>query len=182
MPPSPAQCLVRYGVIPEVARCRAANDVEVRRGQTVVVETHRGLQCGAVVQVLRNGEPLPAHLRTDESSAETEAGFLIVRSASPADQARQDDLVRDAQQQFPLWTDRIRQWNLDLQLIDLEWTFDRAKLILYVLNERGPECTKLAIQAAAAGHGVVEVQPVSSDGLVTQPESSGGCGSCGCHN
>lgn len=177
-----AQCLVRYGAIPEVARCRAPIDAEMHRGLPVVVETHRGLQYGSVVQVLRTGEPLPAHLRTDDSAAEANAGFPILRPASPTDQARQDELSRDAQLQFTLWTERIRQWNLDLQLVDLEWTLDRSKLILYVLNERGPECTKLAIQAAAAGHGIVEVQPVSSDGLVTQPESTGGCGSCGCHN
>ena len=71
---------------------------------------------------------------------------------------------------------------LDLQLIDLEWTLDRTKLILYVLNERGPDCTKLALQAAAAGLGLVEVQPVDENGLVAV-EPSGGCGSggCGCH-
>ena len=69
--------------------------------------------------------------------------------------------------------------NVDVQLVDLEWTLDRGKLILYVLNERGPECTKLAIQAAAAGFGLIEVQPVSKDGLVDLPKG-GGCGSGGC--
>ena len=46
-----------------------------------------------------------------------------------------------------------------MELIDLEWTLDKSKLILYVLNDRGPEATRLGLQAAAAGLGTVEVQP-----------------------
>jgi hypothetical protein len=81
---------------------------------------------------------------------------------------------------FPEWITRITEWELMLELIDLEWTLDRQKLILYVLNDRGPDCTKLALQAAAAGLGTIEVQPVTAEGLVTPPASTGGCGSCGC--
>jgi len=72
------------------------------------------------------------------------------------------------------------QWGLSLELIDLEWTLDRQKLILYVICDRGPDTTKLALQAAASGFGVVEVQPVSSTGLVTIPQSSCGSGGGGC--
>jgi hypothetical protein len=69
-----------------------------------------------------------------------------------------------------------------LQLVDLEWLFEPEKLVLYVLNERGPDCTKLALQAAAAGLGIIEVQPVDAQGVV-RLESTGGCGTggCGCH-
>jgi hypothetical protein len=78
------------------------------------------------------------------------------------------------------WCARISDWRLNLELVDLEWTLDRQKLILYVLCERGPDSTKLALQAAAAGLGVIEVQPVSSTGLVTIPQSSCGSGEGGC--
>ena len=72
------------------------------------------------------------------------------------------------------------EWKLDLDLVDLEWTLDRQKLVLYVLGGRGPEATKLALQAAAAGLAVVEVQPVTADGPVPLPPAGGGCGSGGC--
>jgi hypothetical protein len=85
----------------------------------------------------------------------------------------------DCEAQYSRWQTRIREWNLRLELIDLEWTLDHSKLILYVLNDRGPECTRLALQAAAAGFGVVEVQSVGPDGLVPA-ESGHGCGSGGC--
>ena len=94
------------------------------------------------------------------------------------------ELTTDCENSFDTWCARIQQWNLNLELIDLEWTLDRQRLILYVLYESGPDSTKLALQAAAAGLGIIEVQPVSATGLI-QPEPSGGsCGSggggCGC--
>jgi hypothetical protein len=69
---------------------------------------------------------------------------------------------------------------LNLELVDLEWIIDPRKLVLYVLNERGPDCTKLALQAAAAGLGIIEVQPIDAQGLVQLESSGGGCGSGGC--
>lgn len=170
-------CLVRFGAIPEVARCRVASDTVPGRGVEVVIESHRGRQLGAVVDVLPVLRAAP-----EASDDEHAGGFIVLRRASPDDQSRQRELRREAEQDFSTWVDRIRQWKIDVQLIDLEWTLDHSKLVLYVLNERGPECTKLAIQAAAAGLGIVEVQPVSRDGLVSQPSNGGGCGSCGCHN
>ncbi len=74
---------------------------------------------------------------------------------------------------------RIDEWKLSLELIDLEWTLDKSKLILYVLNDRGPESTKLALQAAAAGWGTIEVQPVGPDGPISVSQG-GGCGSGHC--
>jgi hypothetical protein len=89
-------------------------------------------------------------------------------------------LVRDCEDQFPQWCARISQWALHLELVDLEWTLDRQKLILYVLCDRGPDSTKLALQAAASGLGVIEVQPVSANGLMSIPKSSCGSGGGGC--
>ncbi|MCA9058814.1 MAG: hypothetical protein KDA85_09950, partial [Planctomycetaceae bacterium] len=76
----------------------------------------------------------------------------------------------------------IDAWNLQLQLIDLEWTLDRSRIVLYVLNDRGAETTRLALLAAAAGLGIIHVQSVSADGVIQQSSGcgSGGCGSGGC--
>jgi cell fate regulator YaaT (PSP1 superfamily) len=170
-------CLVRYGVIHEVARCEASEPVP--RGSSVVVVTHRGRQLGTVVEELRGGAQRSGG---EHNSTPTEdAAFQVLRAATSEDVAAANELRAAANVEFDAWTSRIRDWNVDVQLIDLEWTLDRSRLVLYVLNDRGPECTKLAIQAAAAGLGVIEVQPVSRDGLVSQPVNHGGCGDCGCH-
>ncbi|MEZ6144837.1 MAG: PSP1 C-terminal domain-containing protein [Planctomycetaceae bacterium] len=175
----PTEILVRYGTIPEVARFDAAEIAPIQRGEMVLVNTHRGMQLGEVLDPVRTSlrDPTfgtPAVQETAESLPK------VIRRALEDDLAASRALRVEAEQEFGDWQQRIIDWNLELELIDLEWTFDRKKLILYVLNERGPDCTKLALQAAAAGLGIIEVQPVNADGLVTVP-ASGGCSSCGAH-
>jgi cell fate regulator YaaT (PSP1 superfamily) len=167
--------LVRYGGVPEVARFAHAAAFGVARGMNVVVSTSRGQELGTVLETLA-----PPREPGVEEVAPTGD---VLRAATDGDLARQRIQREEAQREYPAWEARIAGWNLDLQLIDLEWTLDRSKLILYVLNDRGPECTKLALQAAAAGLGVIEVQPVAAEGLVPRESGGGGgCGSCGCHN
>jgi cell fate regulator YaaT (PSP1 superfamily) len=167
----PVTLLVRYGRIPEVARVQA--EAKRERGDRVVVRTRRGTELATVLEALRTPP------KKDEEAEASD--FTVLRDATSEDQFEFTGLSTRAAAEFPEWVGRVREWNLDLQVVDLEWTLDREKLIVYVLNERGPESTKLAIQAAAAGLGLIEVQPVSKDGLVELP-SGGGCGtdSCGC--
>ena len=169
----PRDYLVRYGAVPEVARCQLGPGAAVpSRGDRVVVETHRGPQLGEVLGDVR-------------SEANHPTAFSILRVAEPADLEIAAKTTQSAAVEFDAWVARVTEWQIDLQLIDLERTLDGSKLILYVLNERGPECTKLAIQAAASGFGIIEVQPVGPEGLVSQPGAGGGggCGTgggCGC--
>jgi hypothetical protein len=166
--------LVRHGAVPEVLRCAWHEADSLSRGAKVVLQTHRGLELGIVLEAVHGSREPDG--QSPSPSAE------ILRVALPEDVDRAERLARQAHAAFADWERRIGDWGLDLQLIDLEWTLDESRLVLYVLNERGPECTKLALQAAAAGLGIVEVQPVSADGPVSLPQQSGGgCGSCGCH-
>ena len=179
--------LVRYGAVPEVSRF--AHDLvdPPGRHEHVVVSTHRGLELGTVLESLRpspepqngtNGHSDAEHAEADETTQR------VLRRASAEDEARHAELGHEARESFNEWQNRIADWKLDLDLIDLEWTLDRQKLVLYVLGGRGPDTTKLALQAAAAGLAVVEVQPVDANGPVPVPAAGGGCGSggCGCHD
>jgi len=170
-----ATLLVRYGAIPEVARFANPQGMTLARGDAVVVETHRGHELGTVLEELRIS-------REPESGEPLETSGDVLRPATAADRERASELRRTAAGEFGGWEQRIAEWRLDLQLIDLEWTLDRSRLVLYVLNDRGPDCAKLALQAAASGWGVIDVQPVSAEGLVPRESEHGGCGSCGCHN
>lgn len=166
-----AVAYVRYGNIPEVARFHASNVDELTQGNHVVVRTHRGVELGELLEVKAT-----SHIDADLS--ELDEKFELLRIANSEDFARANERKQQAQADYPAWRSRIDEWQLSLVLIDAEWTLDGEKLILYVLNDRGPECTKLALQAAAAGLGLIEVQPVNKEGLVALA-SGGGCGSCG---
>lgn len=162
--------LIRYGAVPDVERFHVDVDGPLAHGARVVVRTRRGMEMGTVLEMFDREEP-----------TEIDPALCALRPASAKDEQEWSSLQQACQSEFDEWVGRIDHWKLELELIDLEWTFDRRTQILYVLNDRGPDCTRLAIQAAAAGLGTIEVQPVGSDGPVHAP-ASGGCGSgCDCH-
>ena len=171
--------LVRYGAVPEVLRCRVDEpSLELDRNTTVIVETPRGVMAGLFLEWAKPSRE--SHLPAPEPE------FQLLRCASREDLNQVEELRQRSLAEIPAWETRVSEWRLELQIIDMDLTFDREKTILYVLNDRGPDCTRLAIQAAAAGLGIIEVQPVSAMGLVALPtKSGGGCGSeggCGCHH
>ncbi len=195
--------LVRYGAVAEVGRFASALVGPEPRGRQVVVRTPHGLQLGAVLQQVSapgvtsmvqaarqisgdHAAPVEdVEFNHDEPATGEETLPEIVRLATDDDAAHAKTLQVGAQQEFTTWAERICEWKLKLELIDLERTLDGDKMILYVLGDRGPDCTRLALHAAAAGLTGVVVQPVNADGLVGPQPSGGGCGSgaggCGCH-
>jgi hypothetical protein len=187
-----AELLVRYGVIPEVGRFPCPLNASPGRGERVVLLTHRGEQLGVVLQHLppRPAEADPAEADPAEADpAEADpaeegqsgsTGPTVRRIATSEDLRHEDQLRSEAQDLFPRWQQLFVDWNLQLELLDLEWTLERDKLVIYVLGGRGPDTTRLALLAAAAGQGPIEVQPVTADGLVPLERSGGGCGSGGC--
>jgi cell fate regulator YaaT (PSP1 superfamily) len=173
--------LVRYGAIPEVGRFSHALPERPVRNLPVVVESHRGLELGTLLEVVQNGSNGSNH----DSGSHADGSELapVVRIATADDRAQHAALRRAAQLEYSAWRDRIHDGNLELELIDLEWTLDRRKLVLYVLGGRGSDTTKLALLAATQGLTAIEVQPVAAEGVVPMPAEGGGCGSggCGCH-
>ncbi|MCH2200655.1 MAG: hypothetical protein MK102_01685 [Fuerstiella sp.] len=162
--------LVRYGAIPQAARytVEAAETEDIKRGTSVVIMTDRGLELGTVLEII------PAAL----SEGHDPVG-PIERTATSDDRNLYLKRQRQAVVSFEIWHRRIQDWNLELELMEIERTLDDEKQILYVLNDRGAETTRLALLAAAAGLGIVSVQPIGADGIVDG--SDGGCGSaCGC--
>jgi len=164
--------LLRIGACGETVRCLGIDQPAFKRGDEVVLQTDRGKMLARVMQHLPE--------RINSTSEEVTEQSQILRSASEYDLQQQQKLKQKAEHDFLPWKERIQEWQVDVELIDLEWTLDGEKLILYVLNSRGPECTKLAIQAAAEGLGVIDVVPVSATGIEAPVKSGCGCGSGGC--
>jgi cell fate regulator YaaT (PSP1 superfamily) len=163
--------LVRYGRVPQVARF-GGNALRPDRDALVVVSTERGEELGAVLHVSAGPKTL----------VENEPGLTgqVQRLATDADSLRVAEQQQVLDDEFGTWMKRAAAWKLQLEIIDLEKTLD-GRLILYVLNDRGPETTRLALLAAAAGYGVVHVQPVAAEGIVQEKSGGGGgCGDCGC--
>lgn len=161
--------LVQYGSVAEVDRFQSTFTETPPHGSEVIVNTRRGLEIGRLLSETRSSE------ETKESAL-----FLIERFANNDDLQLQKEHQAECEATFEAWQQRIIKWNLAVELIDLEWMLDKSKLVLYVLNDRGPDCTKLALYAMADNLGTIEVQPVDQGGMVELPTAGGGCSSGGC--
>ena len=172
--------LARYGTVPQVARFSVSEalleDLTSLPGSihdaSIVVQSERGTELASVLEVIHPGvNPTPKA-----------ATGSVLRTAAADDIAVALQNRREAELAFVDWLTQIGEWNLDLQLVDLETTLDH-QLILYVLNGQDAETTRLALLAAAGGRGVIQVQPVSRDGVEVKAGGGGcgsGCGSGGC--
>lgn len=158
--------IARYGRVPQVARF-GGEGTKPERDSWIRVTTDRGEELACVLGL------------TGVGSADLEAlTGQVQRLAASEDHQVFNSLANESEAEFAAWEKRVCDWKMQLQLIDIERTLDR-RLILYVLNERGPETTRLALLAAAGGHGIIHVQPVTSDGIPNEKAKSG-CGDCGC--
>ena len=142
--------LVRYGTISEVANFEIPSDFVRNRGERVVVRTHRGIELGTLLTDEENASKRPAAGNDSDANGRDPGDRdlnqqSILRTATAMDEQAAARLRSECEQGFGDWRERIEKWNLCLELIDLEWTLDKSKLILYVLNDRGPESTKLAL-------------------------------------
>ena len=166
--------LVRYGVVPQVARFGLSSEIRQqlaslqRHGLNIVVDSDRGLEVAQLLEIVT----------TDIHSDKPVTGD-VVRVATADDVHQHSANRRRAELEFFDWQQRADRWQLQLQIIDAEWTLDEKQIVLYVLNDQNAETTRLALLAAAAGLGVIHVQPVSVEGVVRET-SGGGCGSGGC--
>lgn len=179
--PMPQEYLVRLGLYGEHLRCLGKAESEFSRGTQVVVSLERGEMLAEVLQKFPS--------LSSAATAEQIGDVWIARAALSEDLQQQQRLLDRTFQDFQEWQERLEQWKVNVELVDLEWTLDGNRLMLYVLNDRGPETTKLALQAAAAGFSHVDVLPVTEEGLSPSAQSSSGKssaeksssgGGCGC--
>jgi hypothetical protein len=184
--------VARYGRVPQVARFACRGFVPERTA-SVVARTDRGEELVTVLQRIPFAAAAPTapsdgppHRRETESEpaaapAAADQQVLwtgdLIRLATPQDLQAARDCAASAEAAFPQWLERVTGWKLQLELIDIEHTLD-GRLILYVLNDRGAETTRLALLSAAGGFGIVHVQPVGAEGIIES--TAGGCGSGGC--
>ena len=167
--------LARYGRVPQVARFEVTEaqfeqySASLQRGTDLVVTSDRGTELATLLEVVRDA-------LTSEPQRVTGP---VLRIAADEDVQQHNANQRDADIDFIEWQQKLDEWQLQLQLVDLEQTLDRQQTILYVLNGQDAETTRLALLAAAAGMGIIHVQPVSAEGIVQQ-SAGGGCGSGGC--
>lgn len=148
-------------------------DFEIKKGDHVIVETSRGIEYGTVVMDIRKMEddkvitPLKPILRMA-----TEADREVIR----VNMEREKEAVKICQE-------KIRKHELEMKLVDAEYTFDNSKLLFYFTADGRVDFRDLVKDLASVFKIRIELRQI---GVRDETKLLGGIGICGrplcCHS
>ncbi len=141
-------------------------DEDIQRGDSVIVETSRGLECGEVALGVRE---IPAA----ENSPEPRK---ISRKATPADLERVEENRHLEQEAFEICQQKIEEHALPMNLINVNYTFDLNKIIFYFTAEGRVDFRALVRDLAYIFHTRIDLRQV---GVRDEAKLLGGIGCCG---
>lgn len=138
----------------------------LEKGEYVIVETARGVEYGKVVipvkTVDENDVVLP--LRT------------VVRPATAEDREQVEENRQEAARAFELATAKIADHELEMKLVDVEYTFDRNKVVFYFTAEGRVDFRDLVKDLASVFRTRIELRQI---GVRDEAKMLGGIGPCG---
>ena len=99
----------------------APGKYEIKSGQHVIVETARGIEYGYVV----------LGTREVEDGKVVQPLKSVIRMATKEDETVEEANKKKEKDAFKVCLEKIRKHNLEMKLIDVEYTFDNNKILFY---------------------------------------------------
>ena len=145
---------------------------EVRQGDHVIVETARGVEFGRVVSG-------PKEVKEEEVVQPLKS---VIRIATEQDEKTAEKNREKEKEAFQICLEKIRKHNLDMKLIDAEYTFDNNKVLFYFTADGRIDFRELVKDLAAVFRTRIELRQI---GVRDETKIRGGIGICGrplcCH-
>ena len=137
-----------------------------RPGDSVIVETARGVEYGEVVTGSRtvNDAQIVSPLKK------------VVRIATPEDIQRAENNERREKEAFTICQEKIAKHKLDMKLVSVEYTFDNSKIIFYFTANGRVDFRDLVKDLASVFKIRIELRQI---GVRDEAKMLGGLGSCG---
>ena len=146
---------------------------KIKTGDHVIVETARGIEYGYVVLGSRE---------VDESKVVPPLK-PVIRMATPEDEAVEAKNKEKEKAAFKICQEKIKKHNLEMKLIDAEYTFDNNKVLFYFTADGRIDFRELVKDLASVFKTRIELRQV---GVRDETKIMGGIGICGrtlcCHS
>ncbi len=140
--------------------------MEISRGQHVIVETARGIEYGQVV--LGN---------TDVSESKVVSPLKsVIRIATEEDDKQEKENKLREKEALVICREKIAKHQLEMKLIDTEYTFDRSKILFYFTADGRIDFRELVKDLAAVFKTRIELRQI---GVRDETKIRGGIGVCG---
>lgn len=142
------------------------NQFDISENEFVIVETVRGIEYGKVVitkkQVDENDVVLPLK--------------KVIRIANENDRTIVEENKHAAKEAYQVCQQKVVEHNLDMKLVDVEYTFDRNKIIFYFTADGRIDFRELVKDLAAIFRTRIELRQI---GVRDEAKMLGGIGPCG---
>lgn len=138
----------------------------LKKGDMVIVETSRGVECGEVAMENRQVD--------DESIVQPLKKLIRI--------ANQEDLKKLAENQireksaFEICNKKIAAHKLEMKLVDVEYTFDNSKILFYFTADGRVDFRELVKDLASVFRTRIELRQI---GVRDEAKMLGGLGICG---
>jgi len=140
--------------------------VALRRGEACIVKSDRGLEYGTCVVP---PEPCPEGL-------EKEVTMHVVRKATHQDEATRHQIQIQESKAREFCIRKIQERNLPMKLVDLEYTFDKRKIVFYFTAEERVDFRELVRDLAHELRTRIELRHIQ---VRDEAKVVGGLGPCG---
>ena len=148
-------------------------DLEINQGDHVVVETARGIEYGYVVLGIKEVE--------DDKIVQPLKP--VMRVATPEDDEKAEQNRDKEKEAFKICLEKIRKHELEMKLIDAEYTFDNNKVLFYFTADGRIDFRELVKDLASVFKTRIELRQI---GVRDETKILGGIGICGrplcCHS
>lgn len=142
------------------------DDMDIELNSNVIVETARGVEFGEVV--------IPN--RYVEESEIVAPLKKVIRIATEEDVRHDEENHRKEKEAFEICLKKIKEHNLDMKLIDVEYTFDNNKVLFYFTADGRVDFRELVKDLAAVFKTRIELRQI---GVRDESKMMGGIGICG---
>jgi cell fate regulator YaaT (PSP1 superfamily) len=141
-------------------------EISIEKDDFVIVETVRGVEFGRCViapkQVGENDVVLPLK--------------KVLRIADQKDRMIVEENKQAAHDAYQVCSDKVNEHDLDMKLVDVEYTFDRNKVIFYFTADGRVDFRELVKDLAAIFRTRIELRQI---GVRDEAKMLGGIGPCG---
>ena len=141
-------------------------ELDICVGDHVIVETARGVEYGFVVLGPKE---------VDDSKV-IQPLKEVIRIATPKDDAREESNRKKEKEAFEICQKKIRAHNLEMKLIDAEYTFDNNKMLFYFTADGRIDFRELVKDLASVFRTRIELRQI---GVRDETKMMGGIGICG---
>lgn len=138
----------------------------IQKGEYVIVETMRGIEYGLVVTEPRLAaeEDIVAPLRN------------VLRKATEKDKETYAKNMAAEKEAFDICLEKIKAHHLDMNLVEVEYTFDGNKILFYFTADGRVDFRELVKDLAALFRTRIELRQI---GVRDETKMGGGIGICG---